>query len=73
MQHSFAAGLARLRANFLIYLKEYMNFITTRAMFDRPVSLSANKPHTPTPELTSPPYAFLSAHDLRGLVAAMVD
>lgn len=73
MQHGFAAGLARLRTNFLIYLKDYMNFITTRAMFDRPSSRTTNKPHTPTSAVAAPPYAFLSAHDLRGLVAAMVD
>jgi hypothetical protein len=50
-----------------------MNFITTRAPFERAKAILAAKPqhrhHTVPPE----PYAFLTARDLRGLVAAMVD
>jgi hypothetical protein len=56
-----------------LFAKDFMNFITTRAPFERAKAILAAKPqhrhHTVPPE----PYAFLTARDLRGLVAAMVD
>lgn len=50
-----------------------MNFITTGAFFDRAKAIRASLPQyrrNPSPQQ---PYAFLSARDLRGMVAAMVD
>ena len=56
-----------------LFAKDFMNFITTRAPFERAKAILAAKPlhrrHDTPPE----PYAFLTARDLRGLVAAMVD
>jgi hypothetical protein len=50
-----------------------MNFITTGAIFDRAKVIRASlRQHRPQ-ELPQQPYANLSARDLRGLVAAMVD
>lgn len=50
-----------------------MNFITTGAFFDRAKAMTAAlQPHRRN-DLPQEPYAFLSARDLRGLVAAMVD
>ncbi|MGY6637739.1 MAG: hypothetical protein ACXIUO_11430 [Erythrobacter sp.] len=50
-----------------------MNFITTGAFFDRAKAIRpALSQHRPRP-LPQQPYAFLSACDLRGIVAAMVD
>ncbi|MFL0669890.1 MAG: hypothetical protein ACJLS3_00215 [Erythrobacter sp.] len=50
-----------------------MNFITTGAHFDRAQAIRAALPQHRQNDLPQPPYAFLSARDLRGLVAAMVD
>lgn len=72
MQHGFAAGSARLRTHFN-NLKEFMTFMTSLAMLNRAAAIRGTLTHTPAPDLTERPYAFLSAHDLRGLVAAMVD
>lgn len=50
-----------------------MNFISTRAIFERAKTTRAGLPQARHPELPQQPYAFLSTRDLRGLVAAMVD
>lgn len=50
-----------------------MNFITTGAIFERAKAIRAALPQHRHPDLPQEPYAFLSARDLRGLVAAMVD
>lgn len=55
-----------------------MNFITTGAILDRAPqgrthAIRACLPHGVSTAQPQPPYAFLSASDLRGLVAAMVD
>lgn len=50
-----------------------MNFITTGASFDRAKAIRATLPQHRRHDLPQAPYAFLSTHDLRGLVAAMVD
>jgi len=51
-----------------------MNFITTGAFFERAKAIRAAQPQARTShDLPHQPYAFLSASDLRGLVAAMVD
>lgn len=50
-----------------------MNFITTGAFFDRAKAIRASMPQHRRHDLPQEPYAFLSARDLRGLVAAMVD
>lgn len=51
-----------------------MNFITTGALFERAKAIRAALPQArPSRDLPHQPYAFLSASDLRGLVATMVD
>lgn len=54
-----------------------MNLMTTGAIFDRAAPIRAGLPQDHRPrlpaELQTAPYAFLTARDLRGLVAAMVD
>lgn len=50
-----------------------MNFITTGAIFTRAKAIAASVPPHRHNDLPQQPYAFLSARDLRGLVAAMVD
>jgi hypothetical protein len=50
-----------------------MNFITTRAPFERAKAILVAKPLHRRPDTPPEPYAFLTARDLRGLVAAMVD
>lgn len=50
-----------------------MNFITTGAIFSRATAIRATLPQHRQHELSRPPYAFLSARDLRGMVADMVD
>jgi hypothetical protein len=50
-----------------------MNFITTGAHFDSAHAIRASLPQHRQHDLPQPPYAFLSARDLRGMVAAMVD
>lgn len=50
-----------------------MNFITTGAIFDRAQTIRAKLPQHRQYTLPQEPYAFLSARDLRGMVAAMVD
>ncbi len=50
-----------------------MNFITTGAHFDRANTIRASLPQHRRNQLSQQPYAFLSARDLRGIVAAMVD
>jgi hypothetical protein len=71
MQHGLAAGLARLRS--FLFCRDYMNFITTGAHFDRANTIRASLPQHRRNQLSQQPYAFLSARDLRGIVAAMVD
>jgi len=71
MQHGTAAGLARLRS--ISIIREHMNFITNGANSIRAKAIRAALPHHRQPAGPSEPYAFLSARDLRGLVAAMVD
>lgn len=71
MQHGLAAGLARARLIFIC--RDFMNFITTGAFFDRAKAIRASMPQHRRRDLPQEPYAFLSARDLRGLVAAMVD
>lgn len=55
------------------FAKDFMNFITTGAIFERAKPIRAGLPQARGTELPQPPYAFLSTRDLRGLVAAMVD
>lgn len=50
-----------------------MNFITTGAFLTRAKAIRASLPQHSQHDLPPPPYAFLSARDLRGIVAAMVD
>lgn len=51
-----------------------MNSITTGASFDRAKAIGATQPQNSRRDLPqAPSYTFLSARDLRGLVAAMVD
>jgi hypothetical protein len=50
-----------------------MNFITTGAFFDRAKAIRATFPSAPRHDAPRQPYAFLTAADLRGMVAAMVD
>lgn len=50
-----------------------MNFVTTGALFDRAKAIRTVLPQHLQGELPQQPYAFLSAYDLRGMVAAMVD
>ncbi len=50
-----------------------MNFITTGAQFDRANTSRGSLPQLRQTHLPQQPYAFLSARDLRGMVAAMVD
>lgn len=50
-----------------------MNFITTGAFFDRATTIRAALPQHRRHHATQQPYAFLTASDLRGMVAAMVD
>jgi hypothetical protein len=50
-----------------------MNFITNGAIFDRAKAIRATLPQHRRHDLPEQPYAYLSARDLRGLVAAMVD
>lgn len=50
-----------------------MNFITTGAIFTRAKAIRASLPQHSQDDLPQQPYAFLSARDLRGMVAAMVD
>lgn len=57
-----------------LFAKEFMNFITTGAFFERAKTIRAALPQARSShDLPHQPYAFLSASDLRGLVAAMVD
>jgi hypothetical protein len=50
-----------------------MNFITTGALFDRAKATRAVLPQHRRHDLPQQPYAYLSARELRGLVATMVD
>ena len=50
-----------------------MNFFTTGAFFDRANAIRTTSSQHRLPDLPKQPYAFLTARDLRGLVAAMVD
>ncbi|MCL9998866.1 MAG: hypothetical protein NBV68_05760 [Erythrobacter sp.] len=50
-----------------------MNFITTGAIFDRAKAIRATLPQARRHDGPQQPYAFLTARDLRGMVAAMVD
>ena len=50
-----------------------MNFISTGAIFDRAQVIRAAHPQHHRQDLPQQPYVNLSARDLRGLVAAMVD
>ncbi len=56
-----------------IFAKDFMNFISTRAIFARAKTIRAGLPQGRRPGQPQQPYAFLSTRDLRGLVAAMVD
>jgi hypothetical protein len=71
MQHGLAAGFSRLRS--ILICRDYMNFITTAAIFDRTHTNRASLPQQRRHNVLQQPYAFLSARDLRGIVAAMVD
>jgi hypothetical protein len=71
LHHGLAAGLARPR--FLSICRDFMNFITNGAFFDRAKAIRAVLPQGRNLDLPQQPYAFLSARELRGLVAAMVD
>lgn len=50
-----------------------MNSITTGAIFSRAKAFRASLTQHSEHHLPQQPYAFLSARDLRGMVAAMVD
>lgn len=50
-----------------------MNFISTGAFFDRAKAIRASLLQHRRQDLPQQPYAYLSARDLRGLLAAMVD
>jgi hypothetical protein len=55
------------------FCRDFMNFITTGAHFDCANALGALPPQPPSCDRPQPPYAFLSARDLRAMVAAMID
>jgi hypothetical protein len=69
-QHGFPAGLARRHTRIC---RDFMNFITTGAPFDRAKAIRASMPQHRRHASPQDPYASLSAHELRGIVAAMVD
>jgi hypothetical protein len=71
MQHSLASGLPRSRFNY--FCRDFMNFIMIGAFLSRAKATRATLPQHRRHDLPPDPYAFLSARDLRGLVAAMVD
>jgi hypothetical protein len=71
LQHGLAAGFPRLRS--ILICRDYMNFITTAAIFDRTHTNRASLPQQRRHDVPQQPYAFLSVRDLRGMVAAMVD
>ncbi|WP_285711486.1 hypothetical protein [Erythrobacter oryzae] len=50
-----------------------MNFITTGAFFDRAKAIRPATPQARRHDTPQQPYAFLTASDLRFMVAAMVD
>jgi hypothetical protein len=50
-----------------------MNFISTGAQFNSAHAIRASVPQHRQHDVPQPPYAFLSARELRGMVAAMVD
>lgn len=50
-----------------------MNFITTGTILDRATRIRAGFSPDRNTRLPQQPYAFLSARELRGMVAAMVD
>lgn len=50
-----------------------MNFITTGALFERAKAIRAAMPQTHNRTTPQQPYAYLTASDLRGMVAGMVD
>ena len=56
-----------------LFSKDFMNFITTGAFFECAKAIRAGKPQHRRHDVPKQPYAFLTARDLRGLVAAMVD
>ena len=57
----------------ILFAKDFMNSITTGAIFDRAKAIRASLPQYRRHPAPQQPYAFLSARDLRGMVAAMVD
>lgn len=57
----------------ILFAKDFMNFITTGAIFDRAKAIRAPLPLARRHDAPQQPYAFLTARDLRGMVAAMVD
>ena len=56
-----------------LFAKDFMNFITTGAIFIRAKAIRATLPQARRQDAPQQPYAFLTARDLRGMVAAMVD
>lgn len=57
----------------ILFAKDFMNFITTGAFFDRAKAMRATLPQARGQDAPQQPYAFLTASDLRFMVAAMVD
>lgn len=57
----------------IIFAKDFMNFITTGAFFDRAKAIRTALPQARRHDTPQQPYAFLTASDLRFMVAAMVD
>ena len=55
------------------FAKDFMNFITTGAFFDRAKAIRPAIPQGRRHATPQQPYAFLTASDLRFMVAAMVD
>lgn len=57
----------------ILFAKDFMNFITTGAPFERAMAIRARLLQPRRPDMPTQPYAYLTARDLRGMVAAMVD
>jgi len=74
---SFSRSMASHRdwpgCAFIFSAKDFMNFITTGAFFDRAKAIRTALPQARRRDTPRQPYAFLTASDLRFMVAAMVD
>ncbi len=56
-----------------LFTKDFMNFIKTGAFLERAKAVRTQMSQTRRHDTPQQPYAFLTASDLRFMVAAMVD